>query len=130
MTVIQTIKEINDNQVNGTQYKKGKGTTRAIIDNEGNTVGYIWFNLRGKTLNIDMIEIIEKEEGIGTEVIKFILNTFDIEKIQGQVLVEPSMRAYYFWESLGAEFFHPEVDDIEEAYHQNIAIFFNLEKSS
>lgn len=128
--MIKEIIEIEKHQITSMEYKYGRGKPKAIMHENGKAIGYMWFHKSGRTMKLDMIEIIDKEQGIGTATIDYVFNHLEIDNIQGQVLVEPSMRAYYFWESLGAEFFHPEIDDIEKAYSENISIFFDLKKIS
>ncbi len=111
-------------------YQQGKGDSKAIIDINNNIIGYLWFSIKDKIMRLDMIEVIQKEEGFGSEAIKFLFKKYNLEEIYGQVLNESSMRPYYFWESLGAEFETVDEIDIERAYAENVDIYFSLKKTS
>lgn len=84
---------------------------KVIVDGENKVVGYIWFKMNGNEMTIDMIEVIRKEKGIGTQVIRDLFDHHGVDRIIGETLSEESERAYYFWLSLGAVFASGEVWD-------------------
>ncbi|MCA1064737.1 hypothetical protein QTG56_24310 (plasmid) [Rossellomorea sp. AcN35-11] len=93
------------------QYSPVDGKPEVFMDSNDKVVGYIWYDICDEVMTIEMIEMIEKGEGNGTEAINFLFSTFPIKEIFGSVL-EDGMRAYWFWESLGAEMSLP-VEEIE-----------------
>lgn len=98
---------------------------KVFINENDEIVGYIWYTVENETMHIKMIEMIEKEKGYGTEAVNFLLNYFPIKQITGQVLGEVGMRAYWFWESLGAEMSVP-FEEVENSVVRDC--FFVLKK--
>lgn len=93
-----------------------------ITDDKQVPLGYLWTPALVSPLYIEMIEVINKEEGIGTDVIKFLFRELDLNEVFGEVMRTPSERPYYFWESLGAEFqYH-----IDDALNTGYKIPFSL----
>ncbi|MFW5962675.1 MAG: hypothetical protein ACOCQR_03565 [bacterium] len=86
------------------QYRKPEKDGFAVLNDDNEEVAYIWFILKDKTMDIEMLEVIDKGKGIGRKIIEFIFNNFSIDIIEGRSLYEQSLRSFYFWESLGAEF--------------------------
>ena len=113
---IERLIPIPENQPIIMEYAKVDDKPHVFLNHEGEIVGYIWFSIHEKTMDIEMIEMIQKEEGFGTEAIQFLFKEFAIEEIIGHVLGEVGMRAYWFWESLGANMSVPmdEVDGYVE----------------
>jgi len=98
-------------------------------------IAYAWFYLFERTdqkniMNLEMIEVIDKEEGHGTRVISFLFEHYGMDRIEGSILLESSMRPYFFWSSLGAD---SDVDDEEEylsMYEQGFDVTFSLERNA
>lgn len=86
-------------------------------------IGYIWFYIKDGILYLDMIEVIEKEMGYGTEIITYLFTEFDIDSIKGEILDESGDRAYWFWSSLGSE-----LSVTPEDLRENNKVFFNLSR--
>jgi hypothetical protein len=100
-----TIRELYDGEVINMEYA-GVSTylPNVIMSELSEVVAYIWFKVDNKTMHINMIEVVEKEQGIGTRIVMYLFETYDIEIIEGETLREDSGRPYYFWSSLGAVF--------------------------
>lgn len=88
-------------------YMMGKGDP-FVIEREGEVLGYIWYELKGIEMYIEMFEIVKKGKGIGDEVIDYIFNNFDIEVITGYAEKSHWDSAYRFWSRLGARMFADE----------------------
>jgi hypothetical protein len=75
-----------------------------FVDQQDNILGYIWFSIdEQKGMYIEMIEMVKKEEGYGTEAVNFLFDYYQLNKMYGEATIEPGMRAYWFWLSLGAD---------------------------
>lgn len=99
-----------------------------IIEKNSKVIAYLWIREDGTNLIIDMIEVVEKEQGYGTEIIYYLFNHFPIETITGNVLLEGGDRAYWFWESLGAEL--SITSDELDTFSYEEDIYFVLRKST
>ncbi|WP_066298132.1 hypothetical protein [Bacillus sp. FJAT-29937] len=127
MYAVADIVDVPDTHIIQMNYQQGSCKPKVIIDREHNILGYLFFEIKSKVMFLEMIEIIEKEHGIGTQTIQFLFEKFELEEIRGTVLIEEGFRPYYFWESLGAEFdFDDYVESIEEAYAEGLNINFEL----
>lgn len=77
------------------------------IKTEDNIViGYIYLEKRDDNMvYIQMIEILDsyKEMNYGTKVVNNLFDWFDIIYLEGSVLKDSGLSAYYFWLSLGAD---------------------------
>lgn len=100
-------------------------------------IAYVWIHLtehestKGvkRTMEMEMIEVIEKEQGHGTAIIKFLFRHFNLESMNGHVLFEDNMRPYYFWSSLGAEMQADNEAEYWEMYEDGIDIYFDLHRN-
>jgi hypothetical protein len=79
------------------------GDAYAFVDKEGKYLGYLWFSVADENMNIDMIEIIDKGQGLGTKAIKFLFNRFDITSMSG--MIKSNNIALSFWYS-----WHPSLE--------------------
>lgn len=110
-------------------YDFGYGQGYGIFQ-EDEVVAYAWFTISTSTdnhvyMHLDMIEVIEKEQGNGTNIIHFLFEHYQLDSMSGTILIEDSMRPYYFWGSLGAELSATE-DDYWDFYNDGIDITFEL----
>lgn len=113
-TAYQIIELPETHDFPGMVYVEGTKQAHAILDDTGKTIAYAWYELRAdNSLYMDMIEVLEKENGHGTAIVRHLFNTLKIDRITGSVLLEEGMRPYYFWESLGAVM---NVEDEDHAY--------------
>lgn len=96
-----------------------------IVDNKGTPLCYLWTPKLENPLYIEMIEVIDKEKGIGTQVVRFLFKELNLNEIFGEVMRTTSERPYYFWESLGAEF----ECHIDDAFDSGYKIPFCLDNS-
>lgn len=90
-----------------TNYTHPNFSPYIILNDDDTVLGYVWTitNLnQSRNMYVSMIEVIDKGKGIGTQIIDFLFNEFSLETMWGNILREPNDRAFYFWESLGAEF--------------------------
>ena len=104
------------------------------IFQENELVAYAWYTVYQSTENhtymdIDMIEVINKEEGHGTKIIHFLFGYYQLEQMNGSILFEDCMRPYYFWQSLGAELTATE-DEYWDFYNEDLDITFELLRST
>ena len=98
----------------GISYVKGAKQAHGILNESGKTIAYAWYEIQSdNSLYMDRIEVLEKEKGHGTAIVRHLFNTLNIDRITGSVLLEEGMRPYYFWESLGAVM---NVEDEDHAY--------------
>ena len=79
------------------------------IQEEGETIGYLWTRSLDCVLEIDFFEVIHKGRGDGKYIIQELFNTLNICCIKGRILRSEEEMAYWFWKSLGAD-----VEDISE----------------
>ena len=78
----------------------------AIKNEEGKHIGYVFLEQTDThVIYVKFIEICEqyKGEGFGTTVVQSIFEWFDINFLEGTILDDGHLCAYYFWLSLGAE---------------------------
>lgn len=109
---------------------------RAIYQGES-LIAYVWIHLteiestKGvkRTMEMEMIEVMEKEQGHGTAIIKFLFRHFNLESMFGYVLHEDSMRPYHFWSSLGAKIDASDEDEYWDMYEDGIDIYFDLHRN-
>lgn len=71
----------------------------------GKVIGYIEFVYREQDnfIYLDMIEIIEKNCGLGRQVIEWLFIEYKINSMHGEVKVDYELNTYYFWKSLGSD---------------------------
>lgn len=69
-------------------------------------IGYVYIEKTDdKVLYIQMIEILDsyKTMNYGTKVVNNLFDWFNIDYVEGSVLEDTGLSAYYFWVSLGAD---------------------------
>lgn len=109
---------------------------QAIYQGES-LIAYVWIHLtehestKGvkRTMEMEMIEVIDKEQGHGTAIIEFLFRHFNLESMFGYVLYEDTMRPYYFWSSLGAKLDADNEAEYWEMYEKDIDIYFDLHRN-
>lgn len=102
---ISGIRELRDDERIQMEYLPYNDTKPMVfVDEQDEVVGYVWFTINKENiLFINMIEMIKKEEGYGTEAISLLFSHYSVSTICGVAMREPGMRPYWFWDSLGAE---------------------------
>lgn len=91
------------------------------IKQDGEVIGYLFAEKRDmNVLYIQFIEIVDslKEEGLGTQVVLSLFESFNVQYIEGTVMLDDGGRAYYFWESLGSEM-SVSIDEYEDFDFEN-----------
>lgn len=75
---------------------------------------------------LDMIEVIDKRRGLGSEIINFFFHYFSLVKIEGFSLCEE--RAIRFWNRLGADIYYLDYEgyEIEEIVDAGVETPFAL----
>lgn len=91
-----------------------------LIQEEGETIAYLWTHSLDCVLEIDFFEVIYKGRGNGKHIIQELFNTLNVCCIKGRVLRSEEETAYWFWKSLGAD-----VEDISE-YGKDDEVSFYL----
>ena len=92
-------------------------------------LAYTWLNFsedEPKSAEMEMIEVIEKEQGLGTQIIEFLFQHYQLGVVRGAILHEESMRPYYFWESIGATIDVDDEDEYWECYQEGHNVYFEL----
>ena len=85
------------------EYKHPEYPPKVIVDKNNEILGYIWYPVQDSVLYADMLEVVQKGEGIGTNIVRFLFKKFNLICIKGCLLREEGERSYHFWTSLGAE---------------------------
>lgn len=75
-----------------------------------------------------MIEVIDKEKGHGTAIVRHLFECLTFEQIYGTVLHEASLRPYYFWQSLGGEMSVSSEEHYWSYYQDGIDVTFTLHR--
>lgn len=85
-----------------------------------------------RSLYIEMIEVVQKGEGIGTSIVTFLFEHLRLTEVSGEavLLSDDSDRPLRFWENLGASFeaYEDEKEDVESDFWESIPIAFTLKK--
>ncbi|WP_214688291.1 MULTISPECIES: hypothetical protein [unclassified Exiguobacterium] len=92
-------------------------------------LAYTWLYFsdeESKSVEMEMREVIGKEQGVGTQVISFLFQHFQLEVMRGTILHEESMRSYYFWRSIGATMDVEDEDEYWESYQEGHNVYFEL----
>lgn len=107
-----SIKPINKNEVANSQYVKDyNNDLYSITNNNGDTIAYVTFRIDNNIMWLDMIEVVNKEKGLGREIVNFLSENYSVSQIKGFILCEE--RALYFWNKLGAEIYYIDVEGYE-----------------
>ncbi|PLS19428.1 hypothetical protein CVD28_03155 [Bacillus sp. M6-12] len=109
-----SIKPVFMTDIENTEYEQKSNLDAYMILKSNKPVAYVWFDIKDNTMDLGMIEVIEKGKGLGTEIIYFLFEYFSLEKITGFVLCEE--RAYRFWDKLGATFYYVEEEGYIDIY--------------
>ena len=114
----------------GMEFAKGKSNAHGILNEQGEYVAYAWYSVTDKFLYMNMIEVLEKEQGHGTAIVKYLFNELDINQINGVILEDESFRPYYFWLSLGSTLDVDSEDEFMDCYYQGQDVNFELKKKN
>lgn len=130
---ITNIKEIHPEEEYITSYFDAKENYHpyAIIrENYEQVIGYIYLDrMNDTTMYLQFIEILDsyKENHYGSNVVKALFGWFPhVESLEGTILEDSSLRAYYFWLSTGAEI-DALLDDNDEP-NFDLEVIFYLKK--
>lgn len=111
-------------------YSKLGGQAIGVIDAEDTIIAYLWYELKDSTLSMDMIEVLEKEQGHGTAIVRFLFDELPIDQITGTVMYDYTLRAYYFWLNLGAWIDVQDEDDYLSCCREGYDVSFSLEREA
>lgn len=110
---------------------KGNGDAVGFLHHEtGRMVGYAWYDICDGDMKLDLIYVIEKEEGHGTRIVHYLFDELKLESIFGSVMLNYDLCAWSFWESLNSDMEAKTVEAMEERIYQGWETFFELKKEN
>lgn len=112
------------------EFSKGMGDAHGILNEQGEYVAYAWYSVNDGFLYMHMIEVLEKEQGHGTAIVKHLFNALNVNQINGVILEDMSFRPYYFWLSLGSTLDVDNEDEFMDCYYQGQDVNFELKKEN
>lgn len=110
---------------------KGDGDAVGFLHHEtGRIVAYAWYYVNEGVLNMDLIYVLDKEQGHGTRIVQFLFTELNLKSMMGSVMLDYNLCAWAFWSSLGSTMEAETAEDMEECIYQGRETFFELHKES
>lgn len=111
-------------------YTAGEGDGYAVRDSNDTLIAYVWFEVNENRANIEMIEVFDKGNGHGTNIVKFLFEHYELTEMSGSVMHDYDAISYFFWLSLGAEINVADEDEFIECCQDGFDVSFDLKKES
>jgi dimeric dUTPase (all-alpha-NTP-PPase superfamily) len=133
LTKPYTIVELTDSHdFSEMEFGKGNSNSKAhgFLDEQGKCIAYAWYSVNNHSLSMDMIEVLEKEQGHGTAIVQFLFVKLNLNRMEGLVLKDSSLRPYYFWLSLGSTMEVADEDEFMEYFQEGLDVDFELTREN
>jgi hypothetical protein len=131
LTKPYTIVELTDaHDFSEMEFQKGNSKAHGFLDEQGKCIAYAWYSVNNHSLSMDMIEVLEKEQGHGTAIVQFLFDKLNLNRMEGLVLKDSSLRPYYFWLSLGSTMEVADEDEFMEYFQEGLDVDFELTREN
>lgn len=121
-----SIKQISFNDIQDTTYDFSERNDTYAISFNNKIIAYTQFKITNNNMYLDLIEVITKRNGHGSNIIKWLINYYDLKEMQGFCLLEE--RAMNFWKNIGAELYYIDIEGytIQELLEDGMETPFKL----
>lgn len=109
-------------------YSPGNGEGYAVLGENNARVGYVWIEMEDNNAYIEMIEVFDKGNGHGTNIIKFLFEQYNLSEMSGSVKHDYDATPYFFWLSMGADINVEDEDEYLECCYDGHDVSFTLTK--
>lgn len=96
----------------------------------GRIIGYAWYDVNNGALHMDLIYVLEKEQGHGRGIVQFLFEELNLEMMHGTVMADMDMRPYYFWLDMGADIDVADEDGMADRIREGWETFFEVKKEN